>query len=49
MAVTIGKTLEVKISPVTMRYVRPNIAEGEHGPTIAEFQLFAPATEKTSP
>lgn len=37
----IGKKLEVKFEPVTARAVRLAI-EGEKGPTITEFQLFAP-------
>jgi hypothetical protein len=38
----IGKSLEVKFAPVTARIVRLNITEGQGGPTIQEFQLFAP-------
>jgi alpha-L-fucosidase len=38
----IGKNLEVKFDPVTARVVRLNITEGKGGPTIFEFQLFAP-------
>jgi alpha-L-fucosidase len=45
----IGKQLEVKFEPVTARVVRLNITEGQGGPTIFEFQLFAPAVRKTSP
>jgi len=37
----IGKRLEVKFEPVTARIVRLNITEGQGGPTIFEFQLFA--------
>ena len=44
----IGRNREVKFDPVTARHVRLNI-EGENGPTINEFQLFAPASRKTSP
>ena len=44
----IGRNREVKFDPLTARHVRLNI-EGEHGPTINEFQLFAPARRKTSP
>ena len=46
---TIGKQLEVKFEPVTARFVRLNITEGQGGPTIFEFQLFAPAARKASP
>ncbi len=45
---TIGKNLEVRFPPVTARHVRLDI-EGDHGPTIYEFQLFAPAAGKPSP
>jgi alpha-L-fucosidase len=38
----IGKNLEVKFDPVTARVVRLNITDGKGGPTIFEFQLFAP-------
>lgn len=38
----IGKNLEVTFSPVTARNVRLNITDGAGGPTIWEFQLFAP-------
>ena len=38
----IGKRLEVKFEPVTARIVRLNITDGKAGPTIWEFQLFAP-------
>jgi len=38
----IGKNLEAKFDPVTARVVRLNITEGKGGPTIFEFQLFAP-------
>jgi len=37
----IGKKLEVKFAPVTARLVRLAI-EGEKGPSIYEFELFAP-------
>jgi len=43
----VGKQLEVKFAPVTARVVRLNITEGQGGPTIYEFQLFAPAARKT--
>jgi alpha-L-fucosidase len=42
----IGKNLEVKFAPVTARIVRLNITEGHGGPTIWEFQLFAPTPGK---
>ena len=38
----IGENLEVRFPPVTARQVRLNITEGDHGPTINEFQLFPP-------
>ncbi len=44
----IGRNREVQFDPVTARHVRLDI-EGEHGPTIYEFQLFAPARRPTSP
>jgi len=34
---------------VTARFVRLNITDGQGGPTIFEFQLFAPALRKTVP
>ena len=45
----IGEQLEVKFKPVTARIVRLNITDGKGGPTIKEFQLFAPAASKKSP
>jgi len=45
----IGKNLEVKFAPVTARIVRLNITEGKGGPTIFEFQLFAPPARKPAP
>ena len=42
---TIGRNLEVRFPPVSARHVRLKI-EGDHGPTIYEFQLFAPAAGK---
>ena len=39
---TIGKKLKLEFSPVTARYVRLNILNASEGPTIWEFQLFAP-------
>ena len=44
----IGPNLVVKFDPVTARVVRLNITDGQGGPTINEFQLFAPAAPKTS-
>jgi alpha-L-fucosidase len=38
----IGEKLELEFSPVTARYVRLNILDASEGPTIREFQLFAP-------
>ncbi len=38
----IGRKLQLKFSPVTARYVRLNILKATDGPTIWEFQLFAP-------
>jgi hypothetical protein len=39
---TMGKDCEVKFDPVTAQHVRLSI-KGAGGPTINEFQLFAPA------
>jgi alpha-L-fucosidase len=44
----IGPHLEAKFAPVTARIVRLNITEGQGGPTINEFLLFAPAARKAS-
>jgi alpha-L-fucosidase len=44
----IGKNLEVKFAPVTARVVRLNITEAHGGPTIWEFQLFAPVAPRAS-
>ena len=41
-----GPNREVKFPAVTAQRVRLNITEGEKGPTINEFQLFAPAKKK---
>jgi alpha-L-fucosidase len=41
----IGKNLEVTFAPVTARVVRLNITEAAGGPTISEFQLFAPVAK----
>jgi len=38
----IGQKLKLEFSPVTARYVRLNILKAAEGPTIWEFQLFAP-------
>ncbi len=45
----IGPKREVKFAPVTAGAVRLNITDGSGGPTINEFQLFAPAKPKTAP
>ena len=39
---TAGHKFEVKFEPVTARVVRLNILDASNGPTIYEFQLFAP-------
>jgi len=38
----IGRKLNLEFSPVTARHVRLNILKASDGPTIWEFQLFAP-------
>jgi alpha-L-fucosidase len=38
----IGRKLQLMFSPVTARHVRLNILNATDGPTICEFQLFAP-------
>lgn len=38
----IGQKLKLQFSPVITRYVRLNILDATEGPTIWEFQLFAP-------
>jgi alpha-L-fucosidase len=38
----IGRKLKLEFSPVTARHVRLNILKASDGPTIWEFQLFAP-------
>jgi alpha-L-fucosidase len=43
---TIGEDLEVKFTPVTGRHVRLNLLKTTEGPSIWEFQLFAPTTGK---
>lgn len=45
----VGENREVTFEPVTARVVRLNITDGEGGPTIREFHLFAPRANKTSP
>lgn len=45
----IGKQCELKFAPTTARFVRLNITAGQGGPTISEFQLFAPIERKTAP
>jgi alpha-L-fucosidase len=42
----IGPHLEASFTPVTARIVRLNITEGHDGPTIREFQLFAPPAHR---
>ena len=42
---SMGAGREVRFAPVIARYVRLTI-EGTGGPTINEFQLFAPAKQK---
>jgi alpha-L-fucosidase len=39
---TIGSDYSTQFEPVTARYIRLNILEATDGPTIGEFQLFAP-------
>lgn len=46
---TIGENLDVHFSPVTGRQVRLNLLETTEGPSIWEFQLFAPVATKTLP
>ncbi|NLX97247.1 MAG: alpha-L-fucosidase [Rhodopirellula sp.] len=46
---SVGENLEVTFEPVTARVVRLNITDGEGGPTIREFHLFAPRANKASP
>lgn len=46
---SIGENLEVKFEPVTARFVGLSIAEGQDGPTIREFQMFARRVSKTPP
>jgi alpha-L-fucosidase len=42
-----GPNRDVRFTPVTARIVRLNITEGRGGPTIREFQLFAPRPNKS--
>jgi len=44
-----GPNREVRFAPVTARIVRLNITEGRGGPTIREFQLFAPRPVQSVP
>lgn len=44
-----GENHEAQFPPVTARVVRLNITDGQGGPTICEFQLFAPARSKPAP
>ena len=46
---TIGQEFEAKFKPVTAQHVRLFIHEATNGPTIYEFQLFAPAARKVFP
>ena len=39
----LGAKLVAKFAPVTAQRVRLNITDATDGPTICEFQLFAPA------
>ena len=41
---TIGPEFTAQFDAVTARHVRLNILDASEGPTIYEFQLFAPAT-----
>ena len=41
---TIGPEFTAKFDPIRARHVRLNILDASEGPTIYEFQLFAPAT-----
>ncbi len=45
-ATTLGTQFEGRFPPVTARHVRLNILDASNGPTIHEFQLFAPVPEK---
>jgi alpha-L-fucosidase len=38
----IGQKLKLQFTPVTTRHIRLNIQKATEGPTIWEFQLFAP-------
>jgi alpha-L-fucosidase len=43
---TLGENWEQRFEPVTARVVRLNILEATQGPTINEFELYAPAAKK---
>lgn len=45
---TMGKNFELRFGAVTAQHVRLNILDASDGPTIFEFQLFAPAAAKNS-
>ena len=45
----LGAKFTTRFEPVTAQRVRLNITEATDGPTICEFQLFAPLARKTSP
>jgi hypothetical protein len=42
---TVGPELSIAIAPITARHVRLNILKPTDGPTIREFQLYAPSPE----
>ncbi len=44
-----GARFAAKFQPITARHVRLDITEATDGPTISEFQLFAPPARKTNP
>ncbi|MBM4085924.1 MAG: discoidin domain-containing protein, partial [Planctomycetes bacterium] len=41
---TLGESREIKFNPVTGQHVRLNLLKTTEGPSIWEFQLFAPKT-----
>ena len=45
----LGTNFTTKFEPVTAQRLRLNITEATDGPTIFEFQLFAPLARKTTP
>ncbi|MBM3335700.1 alpha-L-fucosidase, partial [Candidatus Sumerlaeota bacterium] len=47
--VNLGASFTATFEPVTAQRVRLNITEATDGPTIFEFQLFAPPPRKTAP